>query len=131
MAMRKLFGFAPIVVGVVVGLLALVPVSTAAIVSDAAKACGADGNKVQAERELEAARDVWQILPGLGISPELEVDDRPAKLIVFEGPYDPSGIHFVGADVPQRLDRVICVIQADGTVNLYTDVSRDGSTFVD
>lgn len=102
--------------------------ATAATLSDEARKCGGESNTIEAEIQLDAARDVWKVLPALLKSPELEVDDRPARLIVFRGEYDSSAIAF-GTKVPQRLSNVICVVQADGTVNLYTDVLRNGSPF--
>jgi hypothetical protein len=32
---------------------------------------------------------------------------------------------------PPMMSRVLCVVQQDGTINLYDDVSRTGTTFED
>jgi hypothetical protein len=32
---------------------------------------------------------------------------------------------------PPHFQRVVCVVQADGVMNLYFDVSRNGSKFAD
>ena len=128
MLRRSFQGLAPIGAGVLLGLALLAPMATAATLSDEARKCGGESNTIEAEIQLDAARDVWKVLPALLKSPELEVDDRPARLIVFRGEYDSSAIAF-GTKVPQRLSNVICVVQADGTVNLYTDVLRNGSPF--
>jgi hypothetical protein len=130
MSLQKRFlGLAPIAAGVAAGILVLAPVAQAAKLSDEARRCGAEGNSVEADVVLPAARDIWKVLPALGITPELESDDQPARLIVFKDPYDPSGIQFVGDGAPKQLSQVICVIQDDGTLNLYLNVSRDGSSY--
>lgn len=95
--------------------------------SGAARACGAEGNQVAAEISLSRASDVWDHLPGMLRAPELEVDTRPAQLVVFAGSVDTRGIEMATADKPATLQLAICVVQADGTVNLYSDVSRAGS----
>ena len=97
--------------------------------SEDAKRCGGETNTIEADIQLAAARDVWKVLPALGISPELETDNRPAHLIIFKGEYKISGISFARPGAPNRLSQVVCVIQEDGTLNLYVNVARDGSTF--
>lgn len=128
MVRRVLDGLAPVAAGVVLGLAVLAPVATATRMSDEVRQCGGESNTIEADIQLDAARDVWKILPALGKSPELEVDDRPARLIVFSGEFDSSAIGFA-TKVPARLSQVICVVQADGTVNLYVNVARNGSPF--
>jgi len=120
-----------VTLGVLLGLAVIAPMATAAKLSDQARACGAEGNQVQAEFDLTAAKDVWQRFPALGISPELETDSRAAHVVVFRGDFNPAGLQAGAGEPPARLSRVICVVQSDGTVNLYYDVSRAGSGFED
>lgn len=120
-----------VTLGVLLGLAVIAPIATAARLSDQAKACGAEGNQVQGEFDLKAASDVWQRFPALGITPELETDSRPAHVVVFRGDFNPAGLQAGAGQPPDRLSRVICVVQDDGTVNLYFDVSRAGSGFAD
>lgn len=124
-----LSGLAPIVAGVVLGLAILAPAAMAARVSEDARRCGGESNTIEADIHLDAAKDVWKVLPALGISPELESDDRPARLIVFRGDYRLSGGALARPGAPDHLVGVICVIQEDGTLILYHNVARDGSPF--
>ena len=128
-----LVGLTPIVAGVLLGLAILAPAAMAGRLSEDAKRCGGETNTIEADIQLAAARDVWKVLPALGISPELETDNRPAHLIIFKGEYKISGILLgrPGFPNPNRLSQVVCVIQEDGTKNLYVNVARDGSTFSD
>jgi hypothetical protein len=121
----------PVAAGVGLGLAILAPVVTAAKVSDEARACGAEGNQVQAEFDLDEARGIWNRFPALGVTPELEGDSRPAHVVVFRGQFDPRGLAFGTEREPPMMSRVLCVVQEDGTVNLYYDVSRTGSGFED
>ena len=124
-------GLTPIVAGVLLGLAILAPAAMAGRLSEDAKRCGGETNTIEADIQLAAARDVWKVLPALGISPELETDNRPAHLIIFKGEYKISGILSGRPGAPSRLSQVVCVIQEDGTKNLYVNVVRDGSTFSD
>lgn len=128
---KRLRELAAVTLGVLLGLAVIAPIASATKVSEQARACGAEGNQIQAEFELRAGRDIWQRFPALGITPELETDERPAWVVVFRGDFDPAGLQFGAGDPADRLSRVLCVVQSDGTVNLYFDVSRAGSQFVD
>ena len=120
----------PIVLGVVLGLMVLAPMALGTEPSDQVVACGGKGNKVVAEFELERARDIWQSLPAMLQTPELETDERPAHVVVFEDGFRTRDLAFAGpAEKPAKLDGVICVIQADGVMNIYSDVSRAGSAW--
>jgi hypothetical protein len=121
----------PVVLGVALGLAAIVPIASASGLSDQARICGAQGNIIQAEFDLPTAKSIWTRFPALGLTPELASDSRPAHVVVFKGAFDPSDLRFGRAGAPDRLERVVCVIQADGVVNLYTDVSRTGSGYAD
>lgn len=122
----------PILAGVALGLLVLVPAASSATKPSAeALACGAEGNSVQGEFDLDHARGVWRHFPALGITPELEGDNRPAHVVVFKGQFDPRGMAFGTDQTPPMMSRVLCVVQQDGTINLYYDVSRTGTTFED
>lgn len=130
-----LVGLTPIVAGVLLGLAILAPAAMAGRLSEDAKRCGGETNTIEADIQLAAARDVWKVLPALGISPELETDNRPAHLIIFKGEYKKGEYKISGiwlgrpGAAPNRLSQVVCVIQEDGTLNLYVNVARDGSTF--
>ena len=120
---------APIVLGVAVGLLVLAPFAAAAQRSAQLRACGGESNTVLAEFDLAHARDIWQRLPAMLRAPELEQDERPAHVIVFGGSFETTdlGATGYGGPKPQTLSDVVCVIQADGTLNIYYGVSREGT----
>ena len=119
----------PAVLGVIVGSAVIVPFAGAAGPTTDARRCGADRNVVQAEFEIPEGRDIWRRFPALGITPELESDTQPARVVVFRGAYDLTGLAMGNGPTPTALNEVICVVQADGTVNVYSDVSRQGSGF--
>jgi hypothetical protein len=93
-------------------------------------ACGAATNTVETSFTIPAARDIWDYFPALGKSPELENDASPAFVVVFSGDYSIplAGGPVVGAasGQPGVYHDVICVVQANGTPNIYTGVSRQG-----
>lgn len=122
-----------VVLGVVFGGLLVISFAVAALPSEAATRCGASRGMVQAEFSLDAAKDLWRAFPAMLRAPELERDDRPAQVVVFTGEFDASGVGIgnPAAQKPEalRLREVVCVVQADGTANIYHDVARDGSRF--
>lgn len=127
---RRLTGsILPALFGVLTGLLVLAPFAGAAPLSAEARLCGASPNVIEAEIKLAHARDVWVRFPAMLKAPELEADDRPATLVVFAGDFDTSAVGAAGngRQKPKTLEAVVCVVQADGTLNLYHDVSRVGS----
>lgn len=89
--------------------------------------CGSElgGNRVAAWFEIPAARDIWKYLPAMGRAPELEEDDKPAFVVIFEGDYQAAWV-----DGPtlreQTVSDVICVLTDSGSTNVYYDVSRQG-----
>jgi len=95
--------------------------------SPEAHRCGADRNAVVAEFSIDAARDLWDYLPAMLRAPELEQDDRSAHVVIFAGEFDPSDVPMVPTGQASQLNEVVCVIQADGTLNLYSSVSRANS----
>jgi hypothetical protein len=124
----------PIVAGVLVGIAAVVPVASAVGLTDQALLCGGTGNKIASEFDIGAAKDFWQIFPAALRAPELEEDAKPAHVIVFEGTVDldAGNIVVVGNAAKESspvLHDVVCVTQSDGTVNIYSNVSRAGSNF--
>ena len=123
---------ASVVFGVGLGILVVAPFAAGDYTSDRARRCGGEGNRIQAEFRLEHAHDFWQRFPAAGRAPELEIDDNPAEVVVFQGRYDMSKVsaHGIGPQ-PDHLSRVVCVIQSDGRVLLYADISRTGSGFED
>jgi len=133
--MRKIMSrLAPIGLGVAVGLLLLAPFVTADDLSVEARRCGAGpDDTVAAEFSIPSASGVWKQFPAMLRAPELEMDDRPASVVRFSGDYTPdgpvTGNPMSGSTRPASLAGALCVIQADGTVNLYHDVSRNGSRF--
>lgn len=89
--------------------------------------CGSDlgGNRVAASFEIPAARDIWKYLPAMGRAPELEEDDKPAFVVIFEGGYQAAWVD--GQTLrEQTVTDVICVVTERGSTNVYYDVSRQG-----
>ena len=93
--------------------------------SAALVACGGDRNAVESQFEIAHAKDIWSVFPAMLKAPELASDDSPAQVIVFSGAVDLSGMIAGGRAVPP-VDDVICVVQSDGTPNMYDGVSRSG-----
>lgn len=118
----------------VIGLLRCVPMLLGLVGCGATDPrlaeCGALTNTVETTFTIPAARDIWDYFPALGKSPELENDASPAFVVVFSGDYSRA---IAGGPVGTSATReatvyqgVICVVQANGTPNIYTDVSREG-----
>jgi len=95
-------------------------------------ACGAGGpNTVDVTFDIPAANRIWDFVPGLQETPELENDSAPAFVVLFSGNFtSPFGGTFQGGGerAPRTYQNVMCVVQADGTVNLYADIPREGMT---
>ena len=77
--------------------------------------------------DLESGLAVRKHIPGLGISPELDVAQGPVTVVVFEGPHHavpffPPLQQGDNTLAPAALDRVVCVVTADGVENYYFDV---------
>lgn len=89
--------------------------------------CGATGNTVAAQFKIPAASRIFDYFPHMGISPELSEDDGPAYVVVFSGDYVTPKSALAPNLAPKAAQQdVICVIQGDGTINVYADVSRVG-----
>jgi hypothetical protein len=93
--------------------------------SKEALACGGTRNKVLAEFDISRPSDIFRVFPAMLKSPELMDDPAPAHVVVFAGDFDLNGMISGPGNVPLVQDAV-CVVQADGTVNLYDGVSRAG-----
>lgn len=118
----------PVLLGVVSGVLLLTPIAMGTQPSAEAVACGGEANKVVAEFDLSRAEDLWQHLPAMLRTPELESDGRPAHVVLFADDFSTANIAAMGRVAkPATLNGVVCVVQADGVVNLYYDVARAGS----
>ena len=91
------------------------------------RACGgADGvNAHRVAFEISQASDVWKYISVMGRAPELELDPAPAYVVVFGDGYIPRNVSGNGRR-PAILDGVVCVVQADGRLNLYFDVDLNG-----
>jgi hypothetical protein len=122
----------PRTVGVIAGcltaLVILAPVVNA-LGRPKSDECGGQGNAVQAEFAISNASHVWKYLPAMLQAPELDSDSRPAYVAIFNGAFNTQNILIAGRGGPgvQEYQDVVCVIQEDGTVNIYTDVSRSGA----
>jgi hypothetical protein len=134
-AMFDLRGY---LVGGVVRLAAIVAaVATAAAIfvpavvgigkSDAALACGGQSNDIETEFNIARPGDIWRIFPAMLRAPELEADTEPAHVVVFRGAVNLDAMVRAPGAVPVVTDAV-CVVQGDGTVNLYDSVSKAGAT---
>lgn len=117
-------------------LLALLTVPVALVSADGmteAESCGGGQEKnVPLEAfSLPAAKDIWLEFPAMGRAPEIENDTSPARVIVFRDGYDPAAVGMAGNQGarPTQLGTVVCIIQADGTRIVYTNMSKAGSRF--
>lgn len=91
--------------------------------------CGEQDTDVQTAFNISAASRLWEYLPAMGLAPHLARDEAPAYVIVFRDDY----VLDMSAAVPRRgqsetvaYHNLICVVQANGEINLYADVSRAG-----
>ena len=121
-----------VAVGVLVALFTVPIVLVSADgMSDVEFCGGSPGKNVALEQfSIAAARDIWLEFPALARSPELE-SDTPARVVVFRDGYDAKAAGIVGniGSRAANLDKVVCVIQADGTRTVYANVSLQGSRF--
>jgi hypothetical protein len=112
---------------VAVGAVLLMPRTTDARLA----ACGATAtNLVETTFDIPAANRIWEFVPGLQETPELENDSRPAFVVLFAGEFTtPFGGQPVQGEAergPKTYRDVTCIVQADGTINVYADVPREG-----
>lgn len=121
-----------VALGVLVALFTVPIVLVSAKGMSDVEFCGGspDKNVALEQFSITAAKDIWLEFPALARSPELE-SDTPARVVVFKDGYDANEAGVVG-NIGSRaatLDKVVCVIQADGTRTVYTNVSLQGSRF--
>ena len=118
----------PLVLACLTVMIVIAPMAAAAMVSPQARACAGYNGLPAAEFDIPAARSVWTVFPAMLRAPELENDLRPAHVVVFEGVFDLAGLVAAqpGTSGQAAATGVVCVVQADGTLNLYTKVSRAG-----
>jgi hypothetical protein len=94
--------------------------------SDAALACGGQGNDIETEFDIARPSDIWRVFPAMLRAPALEDDTEPAHVVVFRGDVNLDAMVRAPGNVPLVSDAV-CVVQSDGTVNLYDSVSKAGA----
>lgn len=104
-----------------------VPIVSGTSKSEASIACGGQTNQIAAEFDMTHASDIWKVFPAMLRAPELEDDKSPAHVIVFGGEYQLAGMIAAAGEVP-TVEDAVCVVQADGTVNLYDSVSKVGAS---
>ena len=78
---------------------------------------GYSASNVRAEFAIPKASSYRNFLPKMGRTPELDADSSPAYLVIFRGTVS-TGRGLV--------EDAVCVVQSDGTANLYGGVSRVG-----
>jgi hypothetical protein len=78
---------------------------------------GYSPSNVLREFMMPSAGAYRDYLPKMGKSPELDSDSAPAYMVIYKGPV--SGGHGTASNA-------VCIVQHNGTANLYADVSRDG-----
>jgi hypothetical protein len=128
-ALRVLLGdVVPLLLACITVLALIAPMAAAAMLSPQARACAGYNGLPAAEFDVPEARSIWSVFPAMLRAPELENDVRPAHVVVFEGVFDLAGLVAgqPGSTGPTTVTGVVCVVQADGTLNLYTKVSRAG-----
>jgi hypothetical protein len=93
-----------------------------------ASACGLDAKTpVVARFDSTPANGIWQRLPALGRSPELEEVSGTAHVLVLGDVTSPAMFGGQGQAGPTKLANAVCVVLPDGPV-LYYNVSRQGFT---
>ena len=102
------------------------PFASGAAKSKAFQACGGDRNQVQDDFMIDRPSDIWKVFPAMLKAPELEDDPNPAEVVVFSGNVNLSGMVAAGNDQVPMVDEAVCIVQSDGTVNMYDNVSRAG-----
>jgi hypothetical protein len=83
---------------------------------------------------LDGGDDVWDHVPGLLISPELEGLEGPITVVVFDGPHQ-SIPYFGGVQedsdedvelTPPIFNNILCVVTPKGDAIYYADVDFSG-----
>jgi hypothetical protein len=89
-------------------------------------ACGlAERTPVVAAFDATPPRRIWDRLPALAKSPELEEVDGSAYVMLLADVTPPGGLGDRSATKPDVLHNAMCVVLPDGPV-LYYNVSRQG-----
>jgi hypothetical protein len=117
---------AAVVLASLTALVIFVPLVTGDARSVMATTCGGTTNPVQQEFDIAQAKDIWKVFPAMMEAPELASDSRPAHVVVYAGNFDLKGLIAAPGKIPVVSDAV-CVVQADGTPNLYENVSKAGA----
>ena len=124
--MRRFAAVPPIVFAAILGLILTQPTPVTTAADPRLDGCGASisGNRVLAAVEIARPNKVWDVLPALGKSPELEDAKGPALLVIFDGVYSGPWVDETGRQA--RVNDAICVVDGDGNTNIYFNVSRQG-----
>ena len=80
---------------------------------------------VIASFQANPARGIWNRLPALARSPELEEASGAAFVMVLGDVDAPAMVGGFGQTAPSKLANAVCVVLEDGPV-LYYNVSRQG-----
>ena len=120
-----------VLVGLLISLLVVPPIAAAGRDQSVEALCGAsDTNLPIGVVQLTSGRDIWVEFPAMRRAPRLEVDDQPATIVVFHGDYDLGRLApHLASSASADLGTVVCVVQGDGSVSLFTDVPTQGSRF--
>ena len=121
---RLLLVVPPVALAALTAGITFAPIASGLGTSDQALRCGGANNRVQAEFDIAHASDYRTIFPRMGQSPELDGDNGPAHVVVFEGAFDATDITAgqPAAESVPPLMNVVCVITADGNRNVYANV---------
>ncbi len=96
-------------------------------------ACGQGPREnVRAVFDLPRVSDVWQRIPNFGKAPELEGNDAPASVVVFDGPIEvrfPGRANLDGsASQPnETVANIVCVV-VGGVPTYYADIDLSAFT---
>ena len=122
---RRLLGamLAMVFVAASAGVLGTVALGAQTEPSPGASCPGYDSVPKIAEFHLDSAKDYHRFLPAMGRTPELDVDSSPAYIVIYSADV---GVVTAGQAgyVKKSYHDVVCVVQSDGAVNVYSDVSR-------
>jgi hypothetical protein len=122
----KRFQIALVVAAVAGFALGSAATSIAARAEADVTACGLlRGTPVIASFQVSDGKGIWQRLPALGRSPELEEATGPATVLVLGDVDPPAMVGGFGQAPPPQLPNAVCVILSDGPL-LYYNVSRQG-----
>lgn len=119
------------VLGAVLAILIVPPVVLSAQDPSIGARCGVSGQQASSfQIDLARAEDIWLEFPAMMRAPEAEGDSAPASLVVFPSGFNEKLIGLGGnrSDrTPTNLGTVLCLVQADGEVSVFTNVAPAGS----